>query len=359
VLSFIFFNIIFFPMTFLIEMPRRIYTYAPATGWGPFNLIETIGAWGFGLAQILLLYVMIEMATFGKKCGKNPWGVNSPEWTGDVESYVRNYPAVYTTQPNALDGGSQMHVSTPLNASPLIISAGLGMAFIGLVTSLPLLLVGIVVGVWGVANWFKDDLHGLFKVPEEPIGERWPFNHMSHVQTGVWLALAGEMILFTAIIGSYLFIRENVPIWPDPASIHNIRLATFNTLLLFSSGMTAFLALHSIRNGNRHGMVGWLGATFALAGSFLTIKIIEWIQLLSLNPPFTIASGLPGSTYYFMTGIHAVHIIVGLAFMAFLITKGVQGGFGKANHDAVTYFTLYWAFVDIVWIFLFPLLYLI
>jgi len=149
-----------------------------------------------------------------------------------------------------------------------------------------------------------------------------------------------------------------VPIWPPPASIHNIRLATFNTLLLFSSGMTVFLALHSIRNGNRNGMVGWLGATFALAGSFLAIKIIEWFQLLNANHPFTIASGLPGSTYYFMTGIHAVHIIVGLSFMAFLITKGVHGGFSKTNHDAVTYFTLYWAFVDIVWVFLFPLLYL-
>ena len=360
ILSFVFFNILFFPMTFLVEMPRRIYTYAPATGWGPFNLIETIGAWGFGLSQILLLYLMIEMATFGKRCGKNPWGVNSPEWTGDVEAYVKNYPAVYTTQPNALDGGAPVHVATPLNASPLIISAGLGMAFIGLVTSLPLLLVGIIVGVWGVATWFKDDLYGLFKVPEEPIGERWPFNHMSHVRVGVWLALAGEMILFTAIIGSYLFIRENVPIWPAPASIHNIELATFNTLLLFSSGMTAFLALHSIRNGNRNGMVGWLSATFALAGAFLAIKIIEWFQLLNMNPtPFTIASGLPGSTYYFMTGIHAVHIIVGLSFMAFLITKGVHGGFSKTNHDAVTYFTLYWAFVDIVWVFLFPLLYLI
>jgi cytochrome c oxidase subunit I+III len=232
------------------------------------------------------------------------------------------------------------------------------MAFLGLVVSLPLLLVGIVVGVWGVASWFKDDLYGLFKVPEEPPGEKWPFKHMSHVRVGVWLALAGEMILFTAIIGSYLFIRENVPIWPPPMAIHNIRLATFNTLLLFSSAMTAFLALYSIRNGNRNGLVGWLGATFALGASFLSIKIIEWFQLLTRDPPFTIASGLPGSTYYFMTGIHAVHIIVGLAFMAFLITKGVKGGFTKTNHDAVTYFTMYWALVDIVWVFLFPLLYL-
>jgi cytochrome c oxidase subunit I+III len=358
ILSFAFFNLLFFPMTFLLDMPRRIYTYSAATGWAQSNLISTIGAWGFGLSQILLLYVMIEMAAFGKPAGKNPWGVSSPEWTGDAEAYVKNYPAVYASAPSALDGGTAMHASTPLNSSPLMISGGLAMAFLGLVVSLPLLLVGIVVGVWGVLSWFKDDLYGLFKVPDEPAGERWPLSHLSHVRTGVWLALAGEMILFTAIIGSYLFIRENVPIWPSPLAIHNIRLATFNTLLLFSSGMTAFLALYSIRNGNRNGMVGWLGATFALGFSFLSIKIIEWFQLLSLNPPFSIVSGLPGSTYYFMTGIHAVHIMVGLAFMAFLITKSVKGGFTKSNHDAVTYFTLYWAFVDIVWVFLFPLLYL-
>jgi cytochrome c oxidase subunit I+III len=358
ILSFVFFNLIFFPMTFLLDMPRRIYTYAPMTGWGPLNLIETIGAWGFGLAQILLLYVMIEMATFGPKAGPNPWNVSTPEWTDDVETYVKKYPAVYSSGTHALDGGHPSHVSTPLNASPIVISAGLALAFLGMVVSLPVMLVGIVIGIWGVAIWFKDDLYGLFKVPEEPPGEKWPLTHLSHVKVGVWLALAGEMVLFAAIIGSYLFIRENLPIWPPPAAIHNIRLATFNTLLLFSSGMTVLLALYSIRNGNRNGLVGWLSASFVLGASFLSIKVIEWAQLYSRIPPFTIGSGLPGSTYYFMTGLHAAHLLVGLILMAFLITKGVKGGFTKTNHDAVEYFSLYWALVEIVWIFLFPLLYL-
>jgi cytochrome c oxidase subunit I+III len=227
------------------------------------------------------------------------------------------------------------------------------------VVSLPLLLVGIVIGVWGVGTWFKDDLYGLFKVPEEPPGDKWPFTHMSHTRVGIWLTIAGEMLLFTAVIGSYLFIRENVPIWPAATAIHNIRLATFNTMLLLSSGMTVFLALYSIRNGNRNGLVGWLSASFVLATSFLSIKIFEWWKLYSDSPPFTIASGLPGSTYYFMTGIHAVHVLVGLALMAFLITKGIKGGFTKSSHDAVENFALYWAFVDAVWIFLFPLLYLL
>ncbi len=358
ILSFVFFNMIFFPMTFLLDMPRRIYTYLPATGWGGLNLIETIGAWGFGLSQILLLYVMLQMGWFGPPSGPNPWRVSSPEWTGDVEAYVKNYPAVYSTSSHALNGGAVSHEATPLNASPVIISAGLAVFLLGLVVSLPIALVGIVIGIWGIGTWFKDDLYGLFKVPEGPPGEKWPLAHLSHVRTGVWLTLAGEMILFTALIGSYLFIRENVPIWPPPAALHNIRLATFNTLLLFSSAMTVFLALYSIRNGNRNGLVGWLTASFLLGASFLSIKIIEWFQLLARNPPFTIASGLPGSTYYFMTGIHAAHILVGLALMVFLITKGLKGGFTKSNHEAVEYFTLYWAFVDIVWVFLFPLLYL-
>jgi cytochrome c oxidase subunit I+III len=358
-LSFIFFNILFFPMNFLIDMPRRIYTYAAVTGWGGLNLIESIGAWGFGLAQILLLYVMIEMAMFGRPSGPNPWNAATPEWTGDVESYVKNYPAVYSLRSKtAFDGAHASHVATPLNSSPLVISAGLGIALLGLVVWLPILFVGMVIGIWGVAMWFRDDLYGKFKVPEEPPGERWPFSHMGHVRTGVWLVIAGEILLFTAVIGSYLFIRENVPIWPAPGSIHNIRLATFNTLILLSSGLTAFLALHSIRNGDRRGLVGWLSATFAMAAAFLGFKFYEWWDLTSRNLPFNLASGLPGSTYFFMTGIHAVHLIVGLALMAFLITKGLTGGFSKDNHDAVEYFTLYWAFVDIVWIFLFPLLYL-
>jgi len=117
--------------------------------------------------------------------------------------------------------------------------------------------------------------------------------------------------------------------------------------------------LYSIRNGNRNGFVGWMIGSFALGATFLSIKMYEWWDLLNKNPSFNIASGLPGSTYYFMTGIHAAHILVGLAFMVFLITKGLKGGFTAQNHDAVEYFALYWAFVDIVWIFLFPLLYLI
>jgi cytochrome c oxidase subunit I+III len=362
ILSFVFFNLLFFPMNLLLDMPRRIYTYGPATGWGGLNFIETIGAWGFALSQILLLYVMIEMAMFGRPAGSNPWHSSSPEWTGDVKSYVANYPAVYAAGSNAFDGGSPSRVhgpATPLNTAPLVISAGLALAFLGLVVSLPLLLVGIVIGVWGVGTWFKDDLYGLFKVPEEPPGDKWPFTHMSHTRVGIWLTIAGEMLLFTAVIGSYLFIRENVPIWPAATAIHNIRLATFNTMLLLSSGMTVFLALYSIRNGNRNGLVGWLSASFVLATSFLSIKIFEWWKLYSDSPPFTIASGLPGSTYYFMTGIHAVHVLVGLALMAFLITKGIKGGFTKSSHDAVENFALYWAFVDAVWIFLFPLLYLL
>jgi len=117
-------------------------------------------------------------------------------------------------------------------------------------------------------------------------------------------------------------------------------------------------ALYSIRGGNIKGLrIGLIG-TFSLGAAFLVIKLgIEWPQYYRNG--FTISSGLPGSTYFLLTGLHAAHVGAGLVAVGYLLFRSFHGGFTNTKHSAVENIGLYWHFVDIVWMFLFPLFYLI
>ena len=139
---------------------------------------------------------------------------------------------------------------------------------------------------------------------------------------------------------------------------HDLTIGTINTILLLTSSLAIILALNSIRTGNIKGLKIGLGTTFGLGAVFLALKLgFEWPRLY-LNG-FTINSGLPASTYYALTGAHAVHLAVGMVAIGYLLIRANKGGFTSQKHSAVENIGLYWHFVDIVWMFLFPLFYLI
>ena len=203
----------------------------------------------------------------------------------------------------------------------------------------------------------KDDLHETFHMPEE-VTESWPFNAIPKMRLGMWIFLSTDVIVFGAILGAYLYIRSFTPNWPIPGSIHEIPLGLANTIILLTSGLTAFLALESIKEGKQREMIVWLGATFVLGATFLGVKGAEWYNLY-FDKGFSWSSSLAGTTYYFTVGLHAAHVTVGLVLMVYLIKKGLMGGYTKEHHEGLENFALYWAFVDIVWIFVFPLFYLL
>ncbi len=117
------------------------------------------------------------------------------------------------------------------------------------------------------------------------------------------------------------------------------------------------MGLDAIRRGNQARLRVGLLSTFLLGAAFLAIKASEWSELFRRG--FTLSSGLPGSTYYLTTGTHGLHVLAGLVGLLYLIAKASKGGFTMENHDAVENFGLYWHFVEIVWVFIFPLFYLI
>src|SRR5208282_474045 len=174
---------------------------------------------------------------------------------------------------------------------------------------------------------------------------------------GVWWFLASEIMVFGGFIGSYVLLRVAHGGWPDQASHVNWRLGAINTLVLVTSSLTMILALNAVRIERRERAARFLLLTVLLGFTFLGVKSIEYTRELSEG--FTPSSVMFWSFYYIMTGLHGVHVLGGIVLNAILYIAAVRGTLWSGNRRArVEFAGLYWHFVDVVWIFLFPLLYL-
>ena len=174
---------------------------------------------------------------------------------------------------------------------------------------------------------------------------------------GVWWFLASEIMVFGGLIGSYALFRVAHGGWAEQASHVNWRLGAVNTLVLVTSSLTMILAHNSVRSDRRQRAARFLLATVLLGLTFLGIKAIEYSR--EIGEGLTPASGMFWSFYYIMTGLHGLHVLGGIILNATLFLAAVRGTlWSKHLSDRVEFAGLYWHFVDVVWIFLFPLLYL-
>jgi len=380
-ISFVGFNILYFPMNLLYDMPRRIFTYPNVADWGTLNALASVGAFVFALAQILLAYNVINTWFRGPIAPKNPWGSPDLEWTSQAEGMS---PAV-SSSPTPPSGGWIGQLSTAsnshgtgyggsrdvhhahLSSRPLELSMAAlvflaGAAFYPDVGGIALMVVGAFVAIYAFWGWGMDDLHDKFVVPPEEVGDRWPFSAVPKLKLGMWVFLSSEVVLFGSFLGAYIFIRAASGVWPIAGSIHEIPLGTFNTLVLVTSGLTMFMAIQAIRKGDQRKLLGWLAVTFVLGSVFMGVKIAEWTNLgnsgfvLGASNPVT---SLAASAYYVIVGLHGAHVTAGLIMMIYLMKKTTGGHYTKDSHEAIENFALYWAFVDIVWCFVFPLFYLL
>ncbi len=175
---------------------------------------------------------------------------------------------------------------------------------------------------------------------------------------GMWVFLASEIMLFGALISSYVVLSMGSPNFgrPDTALLGK-PLATVNTFVLITSSLTMVMALASIQRNRVKAMLGWLSATSLLGLAFLGIKAFEYHHKISEG--ITITSSLFGSFYFTLTGLHGVHMLGGLIFNAYIAIKAMRGTYNAEHHERVEYAALYWHFVDLVWVILFPLFYLV
>jgi cytochrome c oxidase subunit 3 len=187
---------------------------------------------------------------------------------------------------------------------------------------------------------------------------------------GMWLFLATEVLLFTALFTAYSVYRYLFGHAFDEASrLMHTSLGAANTLVLLTSSLTAALAVYYARRGQARRSAALLAATLAFAASFLVIKAFEYSHHFhegQLPGRFYTWPELqvPGASmfftlYFLMTGVHGLHVLIGMGVLAFLMVRTLRGAYSTAYSTPVELGVLYWHLVDLIWIFLFPLLYLI
>ncbi len=389
IVSFIGFNILYFPMFLLLDMPRRIATYAPNTGWATLNLMSTIGGFIFGLAQILLFVNLFASLRRGSISGPNPWEAWTLEWSLPSPPPVHDFDTIPTiaedgtyhfgNSPGYPNGTGYPNGSKVGNGNayshlegqspwPVVVAFAAFIFFLGITIGQPsnpnvpvtfqpfwpLVLDGAILGIIALYGYSRE----RFSVHEETNVESWPFREVPNVKLGIWTFLGAEVIFFGVLIGAYFFVRTNSATWPAVGSLFEVRSGFAMTLVLLTSSLTAIMALVSAKTGSRNGLMASLLATFGLGVAFLIIKATEWISL-GASGVFSVANGLPATSYFITTGVHGVHVFAGMLMTLYLLVNTVKGRYLKGDYQAIEHFGLYWHFVDIVWVFLFPLFYLI
>jgi heme/copper-type cytochrome/quinol oxidase subunit 3 len=174
-------------------------------------------------------------------------------------------------------------------------------------------------------------------------------------KTGTWWFLASEIPIFGGLIASYIVVRLGSSGWAEAASHLNFTVALINTFLLLTSSMTIVMAHAAVQNNALKRCANFLGLTILLGLGFLGMKAFEYSTEISHG--FLPSSGIFWSFYYGMTGLHALHVLAGVIVNSVLWSQAIKGSLARHPHR-VELAGLYWHLVDIIWIFLFPLLYL-
>ena len=177
---------------------------------------------------------------------------------------------------------------------------------------------------------------------------------------GMWLFIVSDTLTFSALLVSYAYVRLATPDWPRPFEIWPaIAKSSFMTFVLLSSSLTMVLAVAAAHRHDVKKAVRYLIFTMICGAAFVLIHATEWVTLFHEGvTPWSNPWGVPlfGGTFFGLTGLHMLHVTIGVAYLG-VICAGYSKGKWSADHVEVS--GLYWHFVDLVWMFIFPLVYLL
>jgi len=395
-LYFIGFNLLYFPMFLAWETPRRVFDYNAA--FEPWHKLATIGAFVLGGSFLFMIYNFYVSLFSGEDAGDNPWAYSTTaEWAIPSPPPLENFPGIPSYSTGSLsfrdesavtDGGVTAGSGATGHAAghedehadhasfwPFLVSVGMFVTMLGIagVRQSPTLYgpIAVVGGVF-LAGSFVGMGRESFHAPEPAIAERWPFEGVENTKLGMWVFLASDVVLFGGFIGSYLFTRVAYgwDAWHDLIPEAHVSLpGLLNTYILLTSSFAVVLALVAARKESRVGVVASLVTTLVLGVAFLANKAIEWLHLMHIEwtgpagntiHGWWLSTNVSSSTFYLTTGLHGAHVIVGLLITLWLIVRAWKGAYmGETESRPIEYFGLYWHFVDIVWLFLFPLFYIV
>ena len=168
----------------------------------------------------------------------------------------------------------------------------------------------------------------------------------------VWWLIASEIVIFGGLLGSYIMFRLAHDMWAEQAAYTNTAIGAFNTFVLLTSSYFAVLAHKAAEDGDGATASRYLWYTFGGGATFLLVKSYEWFT--EITHGFTIGSNTFWSFYYTAAGLHALHVLAGIIIIAIIAMAARR----QEELHRVELIGLYWHFVDVVWIFLFPLLYI-
>lgn len=195
--------------------------------------------------------------------------------------------------------------------------------------------------------------------------------HEAHGEAGryenlkfaMWLYLASEVVIFATLIATFIVFRLN-----NPDIVHKVHeeasilLVSINTFILLASSWAMVMGLRELQRGNRQGLIQWIGLTAILGTVFVGLQYVEYNELahagIALYNQGNEFDGF-GMRFYAPTAFHGAHVIVGVLWALFIIYNTRKGNYSAKNFLGVEIFGLYWHFVDVVWIILFTMLYLV
>jgi cytochrome c oxidase subunit III len=171
-----------------------------------------------------------------------------------------------------------------------------------------------------------------------------------------WLFLGGETVLFGTLFATFIALRNQVPEGPTAKELFDIPMVGFATFILLASSLTSVMAMMSMHRGKLGGLLGWLGVTVALGAAFLGLEIYEFIHYV--HEGHTFSSSAFSTSFYTLVGFHGAHVAFGILWIGLLIFQGLEKGLTVVTAPKFFVASLYWHFIDVVWVFIFTVVYL-
>ena len=180
---------------------------------------------------------------------------------------------------------------------------------------------------------------------------------LSNEKLGMWVFLSSECLLFGGLISTYLLLQDRSVSGPTPEEVFDIPFTSVSSFVLLMSSLTMVLAVSAIQRGDHRALRTWLATTALLGSVFIAGQVYEFKEFLNAGYGFTHSPAW--SAFFALTGFHGVHVTLGIIMLLSTIGLSLSGRIGNAQAESVEIVGLYWHFVDVIWVIIFTVVYLI